>query len=196
MTPMSPTSHPTPTSSEHPASAAPVRVVHTADLDTATLNAARILLYDVFDDMTAEDWEHALGGLHALVHENGELIGHAAVVQRRLLHNGRALRCGYVEGVGVRADHRGRGHGAALMSALEPVIRNAYDLGALSAADDAAAFYAARGWQLWRGHSWALTPTGPRRTPNEDGSLYVLPSSVPLALEADLTCDWREGDVW
>ncbi|MFE6687323.1 GNAT family N-acetyltransferase [Streptomyces sp. NPDC057743] len=194
---MSPTSRPTPpTSSEHPTSAAPVRVVHTADLDTATLNAARILLYDVFDDMTPEDWEHALGGLHALVHEDGELIGHAAVVQRRLLHNGRALRCGYVEGVGVRADHRGRGHGAALMNALERVIRNAYDLGALSAADDAAAFYAARGWQPWRGRSWTLTPTGPRRTPNEDGTLYVLPSSVPLTPEADLTCDWREGDVW
>ena len=82
------------------------------------------------------------------------------------------------------------------MNALERVIRNAYDLGALSAADDAAAFYAARGWQPWRGRSWTLTPTGPRRTPNEDGTLYVLPSSVPLTPEADLTCDWREGDVW
>ncbi|MYT28166.1 GNAT family N-acetyltransferase [Streptomyces sp. MspMP-M5] len=188
--------HMTTSPAERPAGTVEVRLAHTADLDDATLKAARILLYDVFDDMTAEDWEHSLGGLHALVHEDGVLIGHAAVVQRRLLHNGRALRCGYVEGVGVRADRRGRGHGAAMMAALERVIHNAYDLGALGAADDAAAFYAGRGWQLWRGPSSALTPTGIRRTPEEDGALFVHTGSVPLDLEGDLTCDWREGDVW
>ncbi|GAA2343464.1 aminoglycoside 2'-N-acetyltransferase [Streptomyces caniferus] len=174
-----------------------VRIAHTADLDPATLKAARALLYDVFDDMTAEDWEHSLGGLHALVHEDGELIGHAAVVQRRLLHGGRALRCGYVEGVAVRADRRGRGHGAALMDVLERVVRGGYDLGALGAAEEAAPFYAARGWQLWRGRSWALTPDGIRRTADEDGCLYVLPTAAaPLQLDTDLTCDWRDGDLW
>ncbi|MFJ9418748.1 MULTISPECIES: GNAT family N-acetyltransferase [unclassified Streptomyces] len=175
---------------------AELRTAHTSALDAATLKAARTLLYDVFDDMTAEDWEHSLGGIHALVHEDGELIGHAAVVQRRLLHGGRALRCGYVEGVGVRADRRGRGHGAALMDALERVVRGAYDLGALGAAEDAADFYAARGWQLWRGSSWTLSPDGIRRTPDEDGCLYVLPAAAALDLDADLACDWREGDVW
>ncbi|MFK0266751.1 GNAT family N-acetyltransferase [Streptomyces angustmyceticus] len=174
-----------------------VRIAHTSDLDAGTLKAARALLYDVFDDMTAEDWEHALGGLHALVHEDGELIGHAAVVQRRLLHGGKALRCGYVEGVGVRADRRGRGYGAAMMEALERIVRSGYDLGALGAADEAASFYAGRGWQLWRGRSWALTPDGIRRTADEDGCLYVLPTaSAPLDLDTDLTCDWRDGDLW
>ncbi|AOP49366.1 GNAT family N-acetyltransferase [Streptomyces lydicus] len=186
--------HPTAPATPRPAD---VRLLHTADLAPATLTAARALLYDVFDDMTAEDWEHALGGLHALVHEDGELVGHASVVQRRLLHRGRALRCGYVEGVGVRADRRGRGHGAALMGALEPVIRGGYDLGALGASDEAAAFYAARGWELWRGPSWAFTPHGIRRTAEEDGCLYVLPTpATPLDLDADLTCDWRDGDLW
>ena len=60
------------------------------------------------------------------------------MVQRRLLHGGRALRAGYVEGVGVRADRQRRGHGAALMAALERMIRGAYDLGALGATDAAA----------------------------------------------------------
>ncbi|MEU5213609.1 GNAT family N-acetyltransferase [Streptomyces sp. NPDC020742] len=188
-----------PTAAPLPASprTATLRIAHTADLDPATRRAARALLYDVFDDMTTEDWEHALGGLHALIHEDGELIGHASVVQRRLLHGGRALRCGYVEGVGVRADRRGRGHGAALMDALERVIHDGYDLGGLGASDEAAAFYAARGWELWRGASWALTPDGLRRTADEDGCIYVLPTpAVPLTLDADLTCDWRDGDVW
>ena len=82
------------------------RTAHTADVDTATLSAARALLYDVFEDMTEHDWEHALGGVHALVWEGSELVGHACVVQRRLLHRGRALRTGYVEGLAVRADRR------------------------------------------------------------------------------------------
>jgi aminoglycoside 2'-N-acetyltransferase I len=174
-----------------------VHTAHTADLDIATLKAARTLLDDVFEpDMTDHDWEHTLGGVHALVWEGAELIGHASVVQRRLLHGGRALRAGYVEAVGVRADRRGRGHGAAMMETLERVVRGAYDLGALSATDDAADFYAARGWKLWQGPTSALTPTGIERTEEEDGCIYVLPRAVSLDLSGELTCDWRDGDVW
>ena len=136
---------------------AELQTAHTAELDAATLTAARALLYDVFDDMTDHDREHALGGVHVLVWEGADLIGHASVIQRRLLHGGRALRTGSVEGVGVRADRRGRGHGAAMMDALETVVQGAYELGALGAADEAAAFYAAGGWRLWRGR--------PRRSP-------------------------------
>jgi len=175
---------------------AELQTAHTAELDAATLTAARALLYDVFDDMTDHDWEHALGGVHALVWEGADLIGHASVIQRRLLHGGRALRTGYVEGVGVRADRRGRGHGAAMMDALEMVVRGAYELGALGAADEAAAFYAARGWMLWRGPSSALTPSGIRPTEEDDGCIYVLPAEVPLDLSSELTCDWRDGDLW
>ena len=86
-----------------------VRVAHTAQLDPGTLADARALLYAVFDDMTEADWEHSLGGIHALAYDGGELVGHAAVIQRRLLHGGRALRTGYVEGVGVRATTGGAG---------------------------------------------------------------------------------------
>lgn len=174
-----------------------VRVAHTADLDVAALKAARALLDEVFEgDMADDDWEHALGGVHALVWEGAELIGHASLVQRRLLHGGRALRTGYVEGVGVRADRRGRGHGAAMMRELERVVRGAYDLGALGASDEAVGFYTARGWRPWRGPTSAFTPTGITRTEEEDGCVYVLPLAVPLDLSGELTCDWREGDVW
>jgi aminoglycoside 2'-N-acetyltransferase I len=123
-----------------------LRTVHTAELGADTLADARALLYAVFDDMTEEDWEHALGGVHALVWDDAELVGHASLVQRRLLHQGRALRAGYVEGVAVRADRRRRGHGGAMMAALERVARRAYDVAALGATDEAARFYAARGW--------------------------------------------------
>ena len=93
-----------------------IQVAHTADVDPATLRAARALLERVFEgDFEDSDWEHSLGGMHALAWEGDELVGHASLIQRRLLHRGRALRAGYVEGVGVRADRQRRGHAAAMM---------------------------------------------------------------------------------
>lgn len=51
-----------------------IHTAHTADLGIATLKAARDLLDDVFEpDMTDHDWEHALGGVHALVWDAYEL---------------------------------------------------------------------------------------------------------------------------
>ena len=173
-----------------------IRTAHTADVDATTLAAARALLYEVFGDMTEHDWEHSLGGVHALAFDGDTLVGHASVVQRRLLHGGRALRTGYIEGVAVRADQRRHGHGAAMMDALERVVRAAYDLGALGATDEGAEFYARRGWRLWQGPSSALTPHGTRRTEDDDGGIYVLPGAIPLDLDGELTCDWRDGDVW
>jgi aminoglycoside 2'-N-acetyltransferase I len=176
---------------------AELRTAHTADLDPAVLGAARALLDDVFSgEVTEADWEHALGGVHALVWDGPALIGHGSVIQRRLLHRGRALRAGYVEAVAVRPDRQGEGHGAALMGALERVLRGAYDLGALGSTDAGAGFYAARGWKLWQGPSSALTPAGIRATPEDDGCLYVFELAVPLDLSGALTCDWRDGDVW
>ena len=173
-----------------------VVTLHTSELDADTRAAARELLYAVFDDMTEHDWEHSLGGIHALAYAGGELVGHAAVIQRRLLHGGRALRTGYVEGVGVRADHRRRGHASEMMEALERVIRDAYDLGALGATDAAQPMYLAHGWLRWEGRLSALTPSGIVRTAEEEGAIFVLPVAGELDLSAELTCDWRDGDVW
>jgi len=157
----------------------------------------RALLDDAFDEeITDDDYEHALGGMHALVWEGRELIAHGSVVMRRLLHGGRALRTGYVEGVAVRADRRRRGHGATVMAALERVIRGAYEIGALGATDEAAHFYTARGWQLWTGTASVIAPGGIERTEQEEGYIYLLQLSTELTPDGDLACDWRGGDVW
>ena len=173
-----------------------IQVAHTADLTPADLEAGRALLYRAFDDMTEEDWDHALGGMHALAWEDGVLIGHASVIQRRLFHKGRALRAGYVEGVAVRADHRRQGVGGALMAELERIISAAYDLGALGSSDEGLPFYLARGWERWRGPTSGLTPSGVVRTAEEDGYIFVLPARATLDLDAELSCDWRGGDAW
>lgn len=180
---------------------AELRTAHTADLSREDLQAIRGLLDAAFDDgsgggFSDEDYEHALGGMHALIWEGSELIGHGSVVMRRLLHNGRALRTGFVEGVAVRLDQRRRGHGGAVMAALERVLRQAYELGALGATDDAAALYVRRGWQVWSGTASVIAPSGLERTADDEGYIYVLPVGVELDPGGDLACDWRAGDVW
>ncbi len=175
--------------------AAGLTVAHTADLDRGVLAAVRALLDAAFDGAFGDDdWEHCLGGLHAIVRDGGAVVAHGAVVQRRLQHGGRALRAGWVEGVAVDASARRRGHAGTVMTALERVVRGAYDLGALCATDLAVPVYEARGWVPWRGPTAALGPDGPVPTPGE--LVHVLPGAAPLDLDGPLACDWRDGDLW
>ena len=174
-----------------------VRLAHTYELDAATLAAIERMVVDAFPgNFDDHDWEHALGGIHAIVEEAGAIIAHGAVVQRRLLHDGRALRTGYVEAVAVRPDRQRNGLGAALMHALAPVIRDAYAIGALAAAERAGRLYRSLGWLPWCGATWVLSPEGMRRTADEDEGVYVLPLDTPMDLAGELVCDWRDGDVW
>jgi aminoglycoside 2'-N-acetyltransferase I len=173
------------------------RLVHTSDLDAETLQNARQMLIEAYSgEFTDADWEHSLGGMHAIVVHRGALIAHAAVIQRRLLYRGVALRCGYLEGVAVREDWRGQGLGNAVMDAAEQVIRGAYQVGALSASGPGERLYRPRGWLNWRGPTSVLSPDGPLRTPGDDGCVFVLPLASDLDPDGALACDWRDGDVW
>ena len=181
----------------HDPSVATVRTARTADLRPAELAAARALVDVAFAGSFGDvDWANALGGIHALASEDGELVAHASMAPRLLRYDGRTLRTGYVEAVAVRPDRRRRGLGARVMAPLERAIRAGFDAGALSATDDGAPLYAARGWIRWSGPTSVLTAAGPVRTEDDDGSVYVLPAGVPLDPSRPLACDWREGDVW
>ncbi|MER7760940.1 GNAT family N-acetyltransferase [Streptomyces sp. NPDC097619] len=174
---------------------------HTAQLTPADLAEIRELLDAAFEgDFAEEDFEHALGGMHVLLREDGPggaLLAHGSVVQRRVLHGGRALRTGYVEAVAVRADHRRRGLGGLVMAELERVVEAAYVLGALSASEEGAALYAGRGWRCWPGRIGALGPAGPVALPEEEGSTYLwVPAGATAPDPAGrLDFDWRDGDV-
>ena len=184
--------------SEHPyTSEWALRVGHTAELGPDVLGRARQLLEQVFEaDWTESDWEHALGGVHVMAFSGDLLVGHGAVVQRRLLYRGEALRTGYVEAFGVHSAYRRAGVGGRMMDVLEGVIARAFELGALSATDVAAEFYSKRGWLQWQGPLSALTPGGIRPTPEEAGGVYVLPGTRQLDIHDSLGADWRDGDVW
>ena len=170
-----------------------VELLHTAYVPARTLAAARGLLDDAFrGDFDDADWTKDPDAPHASPVRRGTLHRGRAVVQRRLLHGGRALRTGYVEAVAVRSARRRRGIASAVMAELEGVVRGGYDPGALGATDDSAALCTGRGWQRWRGPTSVLArpgPSAPRRTTARSSS------SPPLDLDGSLTCDWRDGDV-
>ena len=165
------------------------RLAHTAQLDAATLAAARDLMDVAFDGgFSDDDWEHSLGGMHALVLDGGVLVAHGSLVARRFLHDGRSVRCGYVEAVAVRPDRQGDGLGHRVMEQLE-TLAPAYDLLALSASDAGAALYVSRGWTQVGGQpprsslprAWCAHP----RTTTGCGC------SAVSDVDGELTCDWR-----
>ncbi|MEU9441794.1 GNAT family N-acetyltransferase [Streptomyces sp. NPDC048304] len=174
-----------------------LRIAHTADLEPAELRAARALLDQAFDGgFSDQDWDHGLGGTHVLVHDRAGLAAHGSLVMRRIRHRGRWLRTGYVEAVAVRPDARRTGLGGRVLGELERIIGRAYDLGALSASEDGARLYTARGWQRWPGQVHALSPDGIVRLPDEEGDVFVRPALAgPLDPAGELVFDWRDGDV-
>lgn len=162
------------------------------------LGALRRLLDEAWDDFNADAWEHALGGVHVLLRERRTLVGHVAVVPRILVHDGLTLSTGYVEALAVAGDRRRMGLASRAMDEAERVVCAAYELGALSDGTGIPRFYERRGWLRWRGPTAVLAPSGLVRTPEEDGSVLVLPTpaSPELDLDGSIACDWRSGDVW
>ena len=136
-----------------------------------------------------------LGGVHAVVRDEDRIVSHAAVVARELFLD-EPIRTGYVEGVATLPDLQGHGLGSAVMRIVNEHLRGTYRLGALATAR--IGFYERLGWERWRGATSVRTPEGTIRTPEDDGWIMVLrtPSSPALDLDAPISCDPREGDVW
>jgi aminoglycoside 2'-N-acetyltransferase I len=178
---------------------AELRSVATTELSSAELAALRRLLEQAFDGRFGEDdWRHTVGGRHLLAVEAGEVVAHAAVVARTLVAGGRPLRTGYVEGVATRSDRRRQGLAVAVMREADRVIRQGYQLGALSDGSGLQGFYQRLGWERWQGPTFVATADGPLRTAEDDDSVLVVrtPTTGDLDLAAPLVCDWRPGDVW
>jgi aminoglycoside 2'-N-acetyltransferase I len=145
---------------------------------------------------TDDDWAHALGGLHVVLDEAGEILAHASVVERALEIDGQPLRTGYVEAVAVEPGRQGQGHGTVVMQAVGEHIRAGLELGALGTGEHD--FYERLGWERWRGPAFVRLPEGLRRTLDDEGFILVLRTQTSPALDlADpISCEWRRGDAW
>ncbi len=186
---------------ESPDTGVRLRRVPTADLTPSEITIIRGLLGAAFgsdedERFDDDDWDHALGGTHFLLDFDGEIVSHASVVERELHVGGRLVRTGYVEAVATAVDRQRRGFSSLVMADVTSHIRERFELGALGTGRHH--FYERLGWQPWMGPAFVRTAAGPRRTPDEEGFILVLPttSSPPLDLAASISCDWRPGDVW
>lgn len=171
-------------------------VRHTFQLTSTELRELQTLLAVVYGgDFSPEDWDHALGGLHTLAWHAGQMIGHAAVVQRAVLVGHTPFRAGYLEAMGVYPDWQRHGIGKELMQHVNEQMERGYDFGLLSPSDEGRALYAISGWVDWRGELRSFTPTGISATPDEEIMVYCRANST-IDVQQPLTCDYRSGDIW
>jgi aminoglycoside 2'-N-acetyltransferase I len=172
-------------------------LVEDGSLEPDLLSAARTLCTAAFGDrFSDEDWEHTFGGERVLAFDDGDLVGHAAVVPRTITVGEQPFRAGYVEGVAVRPQRQRDGFGRTMMTRLSMHVRARYELGALSTSRPG--FYARSGWERWSGPSYVRDHDATHRTEDEDDGLMALRfgPSAHVALSSSITCLARSGDDW
>jgi aminoglycoside 2'-N-acetyltransferase I len=173
-------------------------VLESADVDASLRRGLDRLWHEAFDDFTAEDGEHAYGGVHVLVRAAGlDVVAHASAVPRTITFGDQPLAAGYVEGVAVSPRLQGSGLGSRVMARLDDVVRERWDVGVLGTGEPD--FYERLGWERWRGPSYVHGTDGTRRrSADEDGGLMVLRFGASAGLDLDLpiTCEDRSGDAW
>lgn len=173
-----------------------VRAFTTSEATRSLLRNIRRLLDDAFEDFDDDDWANTLGGWHVVVLDGDAPVSHAAVVPRTLEVADRAFRTGYVEGVATSTDRQGAGLGSRAMARLNPIVRQDFELGALSTGRHR--FYERLGWQRWRGPTFVRSGAEVVRSVDEDDGVMVLRfgPSAHVDLTAPITCEARRGDDW
>jgi aminoglycoside 2'-N-acetyltransferase I len=139
-------------------------------------------------------FDELVNSVHVRARVNGELVSHAAWVTRWLQPNGgRPLRTAYVEAVATSPPHQRNGYATAVMRELQACVED-WELGALSPFD--VAYYERFGWEVWRGPLAIRTEGGLLPTPDETVMILRLARTPPLDLDAQLTAEWRIGELW
>jgi aminoglycoside 2'-N-acetyltransferase I len=169
----------------------------TAELSEADTAAILRLLDDAFaGEFGAEDWEHARGGVHAIVVEKETVVAHAAVVPRAIEVDGKPYATGYVEAVASTSARQSEGMASLAMDAIATTLHTEYELGALSTGRHG--FYARLGWERWQGPTFVRRAGAMIRSEEDDDGLMVLRfgPSARIDLHAPISCPARSGDDW
>lgn len=143
-----------------------LRRLATEALTTDETAAIRALMELAFGDDEEErfedaDWEHAIGGAYVVLDLDGEIVAHAAVVERELHVAGRPLRTGYVEAVATAPDRQGEGHGTRVMAEIGAIIAEHDE----SAHSGLAAITSTSGWLA--DMAWAVVRPDSRGRPTD-----------------------------
>jgi aminoglycoside 2'-N-acetyltransferase I len=140
-------------------------------------------------------FETFMDATHVLGHYNDTLVCHALWVTRYLqAGTNPMMRTAYVEAVATEAEYRKRGFASMVMERLVGEIQD-YELAALS--PFSVDYYERLGWELWHGPLFIRVED--ELMPSIDGEevmVFRLPKTPVLDLNAPLSAEWREGELW
>ncbi len=169
-----------------------------AEVSAERVSAIRRMLDEAFDGrFSDDDWNHSLGGTHAMILDGEQVLAHASVVPRTITVGTRQVHVGYVEGAGVTPALHRQGLGSAVIVAINGVIGDRFELGMLSTGEFQ--FYERLGWERWHGPTWTIHADGRReRTEDEDDGImaYRTERSGDVDVTSPIVCEHRLGDCW
>jgi aminoglycoside 2'-N-acetyltransferase I len=173
-----------------------LQVIQSSALPDAT-RAAIVALCDRAYGREMASYLNALPNpTHVIGSVGGVIVSHAMWVTRAIqAGDGPPLRTAYVELVATEPAQQRRGYAAAVMRRLAASVAE-FDLAALCPSDAGAALYPALGWQYWRGPLFIRGPQALLATPDERVMILELPLTPHLDLDAPLSAEWREGELW
>lgn len=131
---------------------------------------------------------------HVIARVGGVATSHALWVTRWLQPGDLPpLRTAYIEAVATEAMYRRRGLATAVMRALQAHISD-YHLGGLSPGEPC--LYMPLGWEFWRGPLFIRTEGGLMTGSDDRVMVLRLRCTPPLDLDAPLSAEWRDGELW
>jgi len=131
---------------------------------------------------------------HILARLQESLVSHALWITRYLKYVELPIfRTAYVEAVATEDAYRGRGFAMKVVQKLASEIMG-FELGALSPSNHR--LYVRLGWELWRGPLFISSPEGWVSTPDDEVMILRLPKTPRLDINAPLSAEWREGELW
>ena len=141
-------------------------------------------------------FEVLLSQTHVIASLDGVVVSHAMWVTRWLQIGFRPLlKTAYVEMVATEPEYQRRGYAASVMRLLAESITG-FEIGALCPSDAGVALYPRLGWEPWRGPLFIRGSHEVIPTPEERVMVLRLPGTPELDLDAPLSAEWREGELW
>lgn len=172
-----------------------IRVIPSKDLTQAENLAVRELCERAYEEEFELILDTFSNATHILGYHQDNLVSHALWVTRWLqVDDAPTLRTAYVEAVATEPTYQRRGFATAIMQRVAQEIQD-FDLAALS--PFSAEYYQRLGWELWRGPLFIRQDGALISTPDDEEVMIMrLPNTPPFELNARLSAEWREGELW
>lgn len=169
--------------------------VSSEELAEAELAAVVAMCELAYDEPLAGLFSAYGPATHMLGRWDGLIVSHVMWVTRWLQPAGLApLRTAYIEMVASHPAYQGRGYASLLMAAAPTYFGSEFELAALCPAETD--LYGRLGWVYWRGPLFIRQDGQLRPTPDERVMILPLDKTPPLDLDAPLSAEWREGEIW